>query len=195
MTERTAPADPIPPFTERPPAAELWRRARQDYLGGDTARVVAERYGFSERTLQRRAAAEGWRRADVAAAPPWPEVTLDQPPSWAFKPPRSRAMVIEDQPEYAELAAARDNDVLELLFAPGESGMRRYAFKRAAEAAILNKPAEASAWLRVQHLVERLREVEDLSNMAFPPADHMRAAILRALGQPDDPYEEDEGDA
>ena len=62
MTERTAPTDPIPPFVERRAADELWRRARQDYLGGAAAAVVAERYGFSERTLQRRAAAEGWRR-------------------------------------------------------------------------------------------------------------------------------------
>ncbi len=186
MTEQAPPTDPIPPFTQRPPAAELWRRARQDYLGGDTAAVVAERSGLSERTLQRRAAAEGWRRADVSPPPPWPEVTLEPPPAWAFRPPRSRAGVIEDQPEYAELAAARDSDVMCLLFAPGEGSMRRYAFKRAAEAAILNKPAEASAWLRVQHLVERLRDVEDLSNIAFPPADHMRAAILRALGEPPD---------
>jgi len=43
---------------------ETWARARADYLAGESAAVVCERYGMRVSTLRNRAAAEGWRRQD-----------------------------------------------------------------------------------------------------------------------------------
>ncbi|WP_370234914.1 hypothetical protein [Brevundimonas sp.] len=41
-----------------------WARARADYLAGESASVVCERYGMRVSTLRNRAAEEGWRRQD-----------------------------------------------------------------------------------------------------------------------------------
>ncbi|WP_226633678.1 hypothetical protein [Brevundimonas poindexterae] len=60
-------------FTEREPRArsgyhrvsdDTWARARADYLAGESAPVVCDRYGMRLSTLRNRAAAEGWRRQD-----------------------------------------------------------------------------------------------------------------------------------
>jgi hypothetical protein len=41
-----------------------WARARADYLAGESAAVVCDRYGMRVSTLRNRAASEGWRRQD-----------------------------------------------------------------------------------------------------------------------------------
>ena len=60
-------------FSEREPRArsgyqrvsdDTWARARADYLAGESASVVCDRYGMRLSTLRNRAAAEGWRRQD-----------------------------------------------------------------------------------------------------------------------------------
>ncbi len=60
-------------FAEREPRArsghhrasdETWARARADYLAGESASVVCDRYGMRVSTLRNRAAVEGWRRQD-----------------------------------------------------------------------------------------------------------------------------------
>ncbi|MFC5373434.1 hypothetical protein ACFPIF_12750 [Brevundimonas faecalis] len=43
---------------------ETWALARRDYLAGDSAEAVCDRYDLREGTLRHRAAAEGWRRRD-----------------------------------------------------------------------------------------------------------------------------------
>ena len=50
------------PYRLRP--AETWDRAREDYLSGDDAYTVCDRYDIGLSNLRRRAKAEGWRRAD-----------------------------------------------------------------------------------------------------------------------------------
>lgn len=54
-----------------------WAGARADYLAGDTAEVVCERYDLAESTLRRRAANEGWRRVDQPAPSPEPGLQYD----------------------------------------------------------------------------------------------------------------------
>lgn len=127
-----------------PPSPDLWARARGDYLSGISAPVVAERYGLSERTLRRRAASEGWRRTDRTVigtedTPPWNQGCL------------SREEAIERFPELAEVEQARTNDLFELLFDPDPAHLRRFAFRHAAEAAALSRPAEAVVWMRLFH--------------------------------------------
>ena len=46
---------------------DVWTAVRADYLAGVSAPVLAERYTVSERSVRRRAAAEGWRREDAGA--------------------------------------------------------------------------------------------------------------------------------
>ena len=180
------PPEAFPPFTERPLVAELWRRARQDYLGGDSAPVVAERYGLSERTVRRRASIEGWRKVD-ADPPPFCD-----PPPWGVRHPRDQMEIIDDHPEYEEIAAAKGQDAYNLLFSPDRDDLKGFAFRRACEAAAINRPLEAASWLRVQRLVEQCGPGPDPSRDAFSPDDHMRAAILRAMRAPE-PSEDAEG--
>jgi len=60
-------------FAEREPRSRsghhrasdaTWARARADYLAGESASVVCDRYGMRVSTLRNRAAEEGWRRQD-----------------------------------------------------------------------------------------------------------------------------------
>lgn len=187
----------FPPFTERPPETEVWRRARADYLTGDSAPVVSERYGLSERSLRRRASVEGWRRCDV-------EADVSDNPRWTETRPPRRTDYIADNPEYRELADARDADAFGLLFSPRTAMFRQVAFRRAAEGAAMDRPADAAAWLRVLRLLDRCDVPGDLQDKVFSPPDHLRAAFLRAMDrrdaadlvvdalQDDDPEEDDD---
>lgn len=156
------------------PPADLWTRARDDYLDGVSAPVVAERYGLSERTLRRRAAAEGWRRTDR------PTVGLDQPPPWN-RGSLSREEAIEAFPELAEVEQAISNDRFLLLFDPDQKHLRRFAFRRAAEAAALSRPAEAVVWMRLVQSLERTGERIDVEARPFLEQDYFRAAYLNRL--------------
>lgn len=51
--------------------AEIWARARADYLAGDTAAQACERHGLSLSTFRWRARTEGWRRADQPSGSPF----------------------------------------------------------------------------------------------------------------------------
>lgn len=56
-----------------------WLLARYDYLQGDSAPQVCERYGLNERTLRDRAKREGWRKVDQPDPDPI-EDELDETP-------------------------------------------------------------------------------------------------------------------
>ncbi len=172
-------SEAFPPFTERPSVQEVWRRARADYLGGDPAPAVAARYGLSERSVRRRASAEGWRRCDI-------EVDLNEPPPWSRPRAQSRSDYVAAHPEYAEIAAARDADAFSLLFSPRQADFRRVAFRRAAEGAAMDRPSDAAAWLRVLRMLDACDPVEHSVDDIFSADDHLRAAILRAIARDDD---------
>ena len=159
---------------ELSPCDELWRRVRKDYLAGDSAPVVAERYGLSERTIRRKAAEGGWRKAD-GDPPPLPDA-----PPWGVCYRRSKSDIIAENSEYEEIAAARQQDVFNLLFTPESEDLQGFAFRRACEAAAMDQPAKAAAWLRVQRMTIQCGAVPDPWRDAFSPDDHMRAALLRA---------------
>ena len=85
-------------FAEREPRSrsghhrasdETWARARADYLAGESASVVCDRYGMRVSTLRNRAAEEGWRRQDQPEPEP---VDLD-------------AEMEQGLPDYADMAA------------------------------------------------------------------------------------------
>lgn len=65
-------ADPtytLTPRTDPEPDADVWVLAREDFRRGASPPLIAERRGLHVRTLQRRAAAEGWREAPVPESP------------------------------------------------------------------------------------------------------------------------------
>lgn len=165
--------------------AESWALARRDFLAGDTAPIVAERYGFSERTLRRRAAVEGWRRRDVEPEP------LAVPPTW-LRPPLSREEAIERDPELGEIEDAEGSDRFFLLFDSTPKNLRRFAFRQASEAAAIDKPQQAAAWMRLIALVDRCGDRVEEEGRAFRDIDYLRAAYLRRLGQANEDQADDE---
>ncbi len=175
------------------PDAELWALARRDFLAGDTAPVVAERYGFTERTLRRRAAVEGWRRRDIEPQP------LAVPPDW-LRPPLSREEAIERDPELEEIKNAEGSDRFFLMFDPTPRDLRRFAFRQASESAAVDKPQQAVAWMRLVALIDRCGDRVDEESRPFREIDYLRAAYLRRLGMKDggdqdlEPAEGDDAD-
>tara|TARA_R110002167_G_scaffold37267_8_gene116866 strand:+ start:186 stop:740 length:555 start_codon:yes stop_codon:yes gene_type:complete len=165
---------------ESSPAVDLWACARADYLSGTSAPVVAERYGLSERSLRRRAAVEGWRRADQSA------VTLTTPPPWN-RGPLSRDEAVEQFPELAEVDEAASNDTFFLLFDPDQKSLRRFAFRHAAESAAFCRPAEAVVWMRLVQMLDRSGDQIDGESRPFRDVDYLRAAYLRRLGDDSGP--------
>ena len=67
---------------------EVWARVRRDYLAGDTAGTVADRYGMARSTVHDRARRGEWRRCD-------------QPPA---EPVDLAAEEVEGLPDYAVMA-------------------------------------------------------------------------------------------
>ena len=60
-----------------------WAAARRDYLAGDTAEAVCDRYQLKSGALRARAAREGWRRSDMEDVWPAPQDEDDDPPGAA----------------------------------------------------------------------------------------------------------------
>ncbi len=164
-------SDPRP----TPPGSELWRCVRDDYVAGLPAAVVAERYGVSERSLQRRAAAEGWRRCD--------RTVRVEPCSWrrGFLDAKTAAA---RHPEFAEIEEANSIDAAILLFAPDQRHLRLFAFRRAAEAAAMGRPSEAVVWMRLVHSLDRSGDRIDDELAPLSEVDLIRTALLRRAGPP-----------
>jgi hypothetical protein len=164
------PENPAPPV-------ELWTRARADYLAGHSAPVVAERYGLSERTVRRRATVEGWRRADGPSGDAGPD----------FWSSRSREKRIEQFPQLEEVEQVTFAARFELLVDPDQKNLRRFAFRQAAEAAAMSRPAEAVVWMRLVQTLERTGDRIDREAGRFHEQDYIRAACLQAADALHDP--------
>ena len=175
--------EPHPSFARQPP--EVWARARSDYLSGASAALVAERHGLSERNVRRRAAMEGWRRSDAgkaAIAGDWPHV--DRP--WWTRARLDPDDAIDTMPELKEVAADRAHRNMDLLFHPDPQTLGRFAFQKAAEAAAMNGPSEALAWLRLIQVLERTGDRIRDDNESFSSADYLRAEYIRRLDEADE---------
>lgn len=169
----------------RPPSAPLydWPDARADYLAGESAGLVAARLGVSYRTLQRRAAREGWRRVDQkrVARLAGDQGRMDQAD---FEPDSPLGMFV----------AATEYEVGELLLDPAPMRYIRFAFRRSAEAAVRGRPTEALAWARLVAVLDKVAPGVSDTARAFNSADYMRAMYAEQLRASMEP-EEDEGDA
>lgn len=165
------------------PEPDPWALVRQDCLSGVSAPVVAERYGLSERSLRRRAAAEGWRRADRPV-----EAVLGETPIWN-RGVMSREEAIADFPELGEVETATSIERFQLMFDPTQTHLRRSAFCQAAEAAALSRPAEALVWMRLVQSLERTGERIEIEGRPFRQQDYFRAAYHKRINQefPEEP--------
>lgn len=155
---------PIP--TERPRLSDdVWHLIADDYRAGESTPVLAERYGVTDRSVRRRAALENWRRdADVAAL---------------RTRPRDRKAA--DQVVYPALAEIEDlngEDLHDLLFMPDIDDLCRFAFRRAAECAALDGPAQTAAWLRVARLSTALGAHRGDLQPRYTRADYARAEMM-----------------
>ena len=160
----------------RPPrlTSEAWAHAREDFIAGVSAAVLAERYGTTERSIRRRAVIEGWRRPDGIPS------RLGSPPPWMAMP-RTREEEMEVDPALEEVDEEASTARFGLLFNPEPHSLRRYAFRQAAENAALDRPQQAVAWMRLVQLAERCGPQLRNDATAFRDIDYVRAAFLRSL--------------
>lgn len=178
-------AEPTPRLTP-----ETWACVRADFLSGVSAPVLAERYGASVRNIRRRAAIEGWRRADFTPG------RLAPPPPWmAGRPTKDEEMDLD--PALEEIDEAESVSRFGLLFNPDGRSLHRFAFRQASENAAIDQPQQALAWMRLAQMVERSTTRLDSDSLAFRQIDYIRAAYLRRLKEAVDAHEEpeDEEDA
>ena len=153
---------------------EAWACVRADFLSGVSAPVLSERYGVSIRHIRRRAAIEGWRRADFtpgSGAPP--------PPWMAGIPTKDQEM--EMDPALEEVDEAESTSRFGLLFNPDARALHRFAFRQASENAAIDQPQQAMVWMRLAQMVERSTGRLDSDSTAFRQIDHVRAAYLHRL--------------
>ena len=114
--------DPSPDFGQtagyRVRSDAVWAAARRDYLAGDTAEAVCDRYQLKSGTLRSRAAREGWRRSDMED---------DMPDHWP---------------------APHDEDGNPNAAPPDLAQMAAQALMRLDRAVRRGRAAEAASWLR-----------------------------------------------
>lgn len=152
--------------------SDLWRLVRRDFQSGDAAAVVAERYGVSERSVQRHAAAGGWRRQDQRRDPARERlVRRGVVPDFSLPP---------GDTELEKARLAHEKDLFTLLVDPQPAELRRYAFKQACEAAAMRRPAEAASWMRLVVLSQRTGRTLEQEAGPFRDTDHILAAFLEA---------------
>lgn len=135
-------AHAIPALTpangQRSAPDEVWAQVREDYLAGVSAPECCRRHGVGLTALRKRAASEGWRRADQPWAPP---VRLD---------PWDEGALLEDR-------VAGDLDKVEL------RQLEFVADRRMMRAVLRGDAAEALRWRGVRAVLEAdAREMDRL---------------------------------
>lgn len=165
------------------PELDLWSCIRRDFLAGEPASSLAERYAVTERTIRRQAAMHGWRRCD--------RVPSDDD---VIRTMRRRSLddVVTEYPSLAPLVELNTEDMAELLLHPDPKYLRHFAFRRAAEEAVLDHPARCLAWMRVVEAMNRSGDRITREDKHFSPADRIRAMFIEANPGWSDPSDEDD---
>lgn len=128
---------------------ETWGLARRDYLNGETAAVVARRYGIGIDNFRKRQIAEGWtRKAQRAAKGPGPW------PGEAETLAGARAEPARAQDGLVEACARRPRLDLGLPYHPGRALCR--AVDEASRLVAAGRHEEAQAILKAAERLARL---------------------------------------
>ena len=164
--EKTDPHAPaLPAAKEEPPRLPStfvpydWDQAREDFLSGEPAVIVGARLQVSERTVQRRAAQEGWRRSDHARC--------------AVTPPLDPTLSVHGPLDGLMLASEIERR--ELLDHPDPRRSIRFAYMRANEAAVRGRPSEALSWARLIKVLDRVGGSVRMACGLSSDADFLRA--------------------
>lgn len=169
--------------TNAPPQPDLWTLVKRDYLAGDTAQVLSERYGISVRTLRRVSADQKWRRRDRT----WPGGIHDGWPGeiepHVYGPRRTRLDVARNFPELDHVEQVNAQDADQLLLTPDPGFLRHFAFKRAAESAAMDRPTQCLAWMRVVASLDRSGDRIEQEDWGFSTADRLRAAFVHSVNK------------
>ena len=169
--------------TNAPPQADLWTLVKRDYLAGDTADILSERYGVSVRTLRRVSAEQKWRRRDRT----WPGGIHDGWPgeieTHVYGPRRTRLDVARNFPELDQVERVNAQDADQLLLTPNPGFLRHFAFKRAPESAALDRPTQCLAWMRVVTSLDRSGDRIEQEDWGFSTADRLRAAFVHSINR------------
>lgn len=153
----------VTPDTDPDPNQAAWEQARDAFLAGATAAEAAEQIGVSERTFQRRAAREGWRRKGQPLRP-LPRPDLDDP----------------DDP-LNQFMAVTHRDRSEMLIDPSVGAYVHFAFRRSAEAAAMGRVSEALGWARLFTTLQRGNALFPGPDQGQTTPDVLRAAYGHAL--------------
>lgn len=160
----------------------VWEAARADYEAGSSAPVVAERHGLGERTVRRRASAEGWRRPVRSGAGPDGLAQLyARVAAGLARPDVSADDECELDPDLDAMVQDHAFEVGRLLLEPTPERLSRFAFRRAAECAARGAAAETAAWLRVCNAIDRSEKSLERTARPVNLGDYMRAHLCREL--------------
>lgn len=138
---------------------QTWELARAAYLAGDSARVVAERFGLTTAAIRRRARKEGWTKRDFAEALEARGIAPPPPPAAPnyVEPEVERAMARQkvDEQRDAEIHAwiekvAAEEDALDIADA-----LERRALAEASAALVQGRSKDAQA---LASLAETMRK-------------------------------------
>lgn len=176
MTQTDPPPAPRRPVAPTAPSkGPPWAQIRADYAAGDSTSILAERYGLSDRTVRRRAVLESWPRDGAA------ERRVERL--------RLHLADITLAPGLAEVDEQNQLLQHDLLLYPNASDLIGFAFRRAAECAVLNGPTEALAWMRLVRATDLIRDPARLGVELYSEADYLRAAVIRSIRYDMDPAE------
>lgn len=154
---------PLPaPAPQKFVSSETWALARRDYLAGETAAVVARRYGIGIDNFRKRQIAEGWTRKALREAKgpgPWPEEagTLEQARAELERATAGGASGEPEPPGRARLAVAcarRPRLDLGLPYHPGRALCR--AVDEASRLVAAGRHEEAQDILKAAERLARL---------------------------------------
>ncbi len=158
---------------------QTWELVRAAYLGGESAQVVAERYGVTVPAIRRRAWKEKWTKRDLAAALEARGIASPPPPAAVdyieAHIPRAVERVAEDVARDAEMNALVDQIASSEDASEIAAAIERRALAQASAAMVQGRSKEAQA---LASMAEMMRKRVSASGVAATPLVVQRDAAI-----------------
>lgn len=162
--------------------AATWELIRAAYLGGDSARALAERFGVGEHAIRKRITVEGWTKRDYAAALEARGVVREkQKPDFIEEGVLREQMRAEAEAREAAERETELSSLVEQIAAEGDAAeiaaaIERRALAQASAAMVQGRSKEAQALAAMAEqmrkrtvTVERTPLVVERANDGLPP--------------------------